>query len=139
MRILKTSKRLLALVVALALMLPNVLIPGVFAVDNVVLAPPTGISRVVFADASATGTGDGSSPENAFTSLENAFTALDDATGDAVIVVCGTVNVSGSWNVDGLTHAHDGVYYITGKYGNYDYSSTAKIKYNNTDRAEEHT
>lgn len=136
MTIWKTSKRLLAMVMVLALLLPNVLIPGVFAVDNAVLVPPTDIGRVVFANSAATGKGDGSSPENAFTSLESAFTALDDASGDAVIVVCGTVYVSGSWNVDGLTHAHSGVYYITGKYGTYDYSASAVIEYNNTTRAD---
>lgn len=130
----KSFKRVLAMLLTLALVLSNVMVSGVLAAETE-LAPPADVSRVVFVNSAATGTGDGLTPENAFTTLEAAFEYLDDAAGDAVIVICGTVYVSASYNTDGASTDHDGVYYITGKYGSYDYSASAVIEYNGTARA----
>lgn len=132
----KSFKRVLSMLLALTLILSNVMVSGVLAAETE-LAPPADVSRVVFVNGAAAGTGDGLSPENAFTSLEAAFEYLDDGTGDAVIVICGTVEVAKSYN--NLTVANgkvtwDGVYYITGDYGT-DYSDSALIQFTNSSTA----
>lgn len=128
-------KRLLAAMLSLVMvlsLLPGSLFSTAAAQDAQI---PTNIntSRIVYVKGNATGNGNGSSPENAFTTLEKAFTALSAGSGDAVIVICGTVKVAESYN--NLTVANgkvtwDGVYYITGDYGT-DYSDSALIQFTN--------
>ena len=133
-------KRLLAAMLSLVMvlsLLPGSLFSTAAAQDAQI---PTNIntSRIVYVKGNATGNGNGSSPENAFTTLEEAFTALSAGSGDAVIVICGTVKVAESYNCN-LTVAKDkvtwdGVYYITGDYGT-DYSDSALIQFTNSSTA----
>lgn len=132
-------KRLLAAMLSLVMvlsLLPGSLFSTAAAQDAQI---PTNIntSRIVYVKGNATGNGNGSSPENAFTTLEAAFAALSAGSGDAVIVICGTVEVAKSYN--NLTVANgkvtwDGVYYITGDYGT-DYSDSALIQFTNSSTA----
>lgn len=89
---------------------------------------PTGISRIVFADSTATGNGSGSSPENAVSSLHAAFTELDKGTGDGVIILSGPVTFNESYNVGSTAlENHSGTYYVTSKYGTYDFTKSAAL------------
>lgn len=134
----KNTMRLLSLLLVLSLLVGFLPLGSVSATEQIPEIPAN-MTRVVFVNSEATGTGDGSTPENAYTSLESAFAALDGAdtvidTSDAVIVISGTVNVTASYNPTGFDHAHTGTYYITSKYGDYDYTQTASVVFSGGER-----
>ena len=133
------GRRLLAVILSFVMvlsLLPSSLFITAAAQDAEI---PTNVNtgRIVYVNGDATGNGSGSTPENAFTTLEAAFAALSAGSGDAVIVVCGTVNVAQSYNnlkPENGKVTWDGVYYITGDYGT-DYSDSALIRFTNTSAA----
>ncbi|MBQ7170885.1 MAG: hypothetical protein IJR89_01255 [Clostridia bacterium] len=108
----KTISRSLAFFLSLCLALPLV---------GSVLPPASAAGKVVYLKKDGAGAKDGSSPENAFSTLTDAYAALGSEGG--TIVICGEFTINGHFTEP----VHEGVVTVTQNYNDIDYRSVGTV------------